>query len=308
VLDLLAPCLTGAAACFFTLLLLGIFYALFQESRPTIDQFGWRFLVTREWNPVTNEFGALSSIFGTVVSTLIAMLLAVPVSLLIALFLVELAPPWLSATVGTAIELLAAVPSIIYGMWGLFVLAPLLADEVQPALQKYTGDLPLFSGPPMGLGFLTAGLVLAVMVLPFTTAITRDVFRSVPPVVREAAYGLGATTWEVTRTVTLPYGLRGVIGAVLLGLGRAMGETMAVTFVIGNSNNLPKSLSEFSLFEPGNTISSRMANEFMEASSSPLYISALIELGFILLVLTVVVQILAQLWIRWFATEQGVVG
>ncbi|MCL4503877.1 MAG: phosphate ABC transporter permease subunit PstC, partial [Deltaproteobacteria bacterium] len=261
-------------------LMAGIFLALLSQSLPALKRFGFHFLISQQWNPVTEDFGALSSIYGTLVSTLIAMLIAVPLSIALALFLVELAPTRLSRLVGTIIELLAAIPSIIYGMWGLFVFAPFMANYIQPALGETLGWLPLFQGPPMGLGMLTAGIILAFMVLPFICAITRDIFSLVPPVVKEAAYGMGATTWEVTYKVTIPYGLVGIIGAVFLGLGRALGETMAVTFVIGNSHHISASL-----FAAGNSIASTLANEFTEATSA-IYISALIELGLILFVIT----------------------
>jgi phosphate transport system permease protein len=224
------------------------------------------------------------------------MLIAVPLSLAIALFLVELAPPRISQTVGTMIELLAAIPSIIYGMWGLFVFAPIMAGYVQPWLSTYIGWIPgigaLFQGPPMGLGMLTAGIILGFMVLPFTCAITRDVFQMVPPVVKESAFGMGATTWEVTTKVTIPYGLVGIIGAFFLGLGRALGETMAVTFVIGNAHKV-----NLGLFYPGNSIASAMANEFTEATEIT-YISALICLGLVLFILTYLVQIVSQMLLR----------
>ena len=238
------------------------------------------------------NFGAASSIFGTLISTLIAMAIAVPLSLAIALFLVELAPPRVSRVVGTLIELLAAMPSIIYGMWGLFVFAPFMAHYVQPWLGQTLGFLPLFQGPPMGIGMLTAGIILAFMVLPFISAIARDVFQLVPPVVKESAFGMGATTWEVTYKVTIPYGLVGIIGAVFLGLGRALGETMAVTFVIGNAHRISASL-----FAPGNTIASTLANEFTEATT-PLYVSSLVALGLVLFVITYLVQVVSQMMLR----------
>jgi phosphate transport system permease protein len=285
------------AACLILVVLAAIFIAMYRDSRLSMETFGLGFLTSRRWNPAEGRenYGALSSIFGTLMSTLLAMLLAVPLSIVIAIFLVELAPRWLSVPMGTAIELLAAVPSIIYGMFGLFILKPILSDTVEPWLKdSWLGSTPLCEGPPLGLGMLNAGLILAIMILPFLTAITRDVFRSVPRLMREAAYGLGGTTWEVTRYVTLRYGRRGIVGACLLALGRAMGETMAVTYVIGNSNEV-----SLSLFKTSNTIASRMANEFMEATSRPLQLSALVELGFILLILSVVVQVLAQMWIAW---------
>ena len=300
-MDGVARIVLTLAACAILALLAAIFVAMYRDSRLSMETFGLGFLTNSHWNPVEGRenYGALSSIFGTVVSTLIAMLLAVPLSILIATFLVELAPRWLSVPMGTAVELLAAVPSIIYGMFGLFILKPILAEHVEPWLKEsWLGGTPFFQGPPLGLGMLNAGIILAIMVLPFITAITRDVFRSVPRLMREAAYGLGGTTWEVTRHVTLRYGRRGIVGACLLGLGRALGETMAVTYVIGNSNEI-----SLSLLKTSNTIASRMANEFMEATSRPLQLSALIHLGFLLLVLSVLVQVLAQAWIAWSASR-----
>ncbi len=284
--------LTIVSALLIPLLMGGVFLVLLDQSLPALKRFGFGFLTSQEWNPVTGQFGAASSIYGTLVSTLIAMLIAVPLSIALALFLVELAPPRLSRVVSTIIELLAAIPSIIYGMWGLFVFAPFMARYIQPALGQILGWLPLFQGPPMGLGMLTAGIILAFMVLPFICAITRDVFSLVPSVVKEAAFGLGATTWEVTYKVTIPYGLVGIIGAVFLGLGRALGETMAVTFVIGNSHHISASL-----FAAGNSIASTLANEFSEATEA-LYISALIELGLILFVITYAVQMLSQMLLK----------
>ena len=283
---------TFACSMFVPLVMLAIGAELIRSSIPAIKQFGLNFLVNADWNPVTQSFGAASSIFGTLISTLIAMVIAVPLSLAIALFLVELAPPRVSNTVGTMIELLAAIPSIIYGMWGLFIFAPFMAHYVQPLLGETLGFLPLFHGPPLGIGILTAGIILAFMVLPFISAITRDVFKLVPSVVKESAFGLGATTWEVTRRVTIPYGLVGILGAVFLGLGRALGETMAVTFVIGNAHRISASL-----FAPGNTIASTLANEFTEATE-PLYISSLVALGLVLYVITYLVQVVSQMLLR----------
>jgi len=279
-------------ACLVPLLLAGIFAGLVYYSLPAMKKFGLGFLISQEWNPVTQEFGAASSIFGTMVSTLIAMVLAVPLSLAIALFLVELAPPGLARVVGTLIELLAAIPSIIYGMWGLFVFAPFMADHVQPLLGQTLGFLPLFQGPPLGIGMLTAGIILGFMILPFISAVARDVLALVPRTLRESAFGMGATTWEVVRHVMVPYGLVGILGAVFLGLGRALGETMAVTFVIGNAHRISASL-----FAPGNSIASCLANEFAEATGI-IYISALIELGLVLFLLTYLVQVLAQFLLR----------
>lgn len=288
-----------ACAAIILLLMLGFFLQLLHSSKLSIDAFGWRFVITEEWNPYTGEFGALSSLYGTLVSTAIAMIIAVPLSLAIALFLVELAPSMISKPVGGAIELLAAIPSIIYGMWGLFVFAPFMSKHVQPALGGLLGDLPLFKGPPMGIGMLTAGIILALMVLPFISAVMRDVFRMVPSVVKESAYGVGSTTWEVASKITVRYGMRGMIGACFLGLGRAIGETMAVTFVIGNSHDI-----RASLFMPGTSIASTLANEFAEAAE-PLYLSSLIELGLILFIVSFILQVLAHFWLRRISRGMG---
>jgi phosphate transport system permease protein len=284
--------LTALSSLVIPLLMAGIFVELLYNSLPSLKKFGISFLWTQAWNPVKLIFGGASSIYGTIMSTLIAMIIAVPLSIAIALFLVEMARPGVSKVVGGMIELLAAIPSIIYGMWGLFVFAPFMAKYVQPALKSTLGFLPLFQGPPMGLGMLTAGIILAFMILPFICAITRDVFQLVPNVVKESAHGMGATTWEVTYKVTIPYGLVGIIGALFLGLGRALGETMAVTFVIGNAHHIAASL-----FAPGNSIASALANEFTEAVN-PMYLSALIELGLILFIITYLVQVLAQFLLR----------
>jgi phosphate transport system permease protein len=259
--------------------------------------------VSSEWNPVTEKFGALVPIVGTLVTSFIALLIGVPVSFGIALFLTELSPPWLKRPLGTAIELLAAIPSIIYGMWGLFVLAPLFADHVQPWLISTLGMAPvigaLFKGPPQGIGVLTAGFVLAIMVIPFIAAVMRDVFDVVPPVLKESAYAIGCTTWEVVRNIVLPYTKVGVIGGIMLGLGRALGETMAVTFLIGNAHQL-----NASILAPGNSIASALANEFTEAVGD-LYTSALIELGLILFVITFIVLALAKLLLLQLAKGEG---
>jgi phosphate transport system permease protein len=294
--DLYFRWLTAVCALVLPLIMIAIGLALAYYSIPALRKFGLHFFISEQWNPVTQQFGALSSIYGTLVSTVLAMLLAVPLSLAIALFLVELAPPRISRVVGTMIELLAAIPSIIYGMWGMFIFAPLMARYVQPWLHTYLGWIPgfglFFQGPPMGLGMLTAGIILGFMVLPFTCAITRDVFQMVPNVVKESAYGLGATTLEVTTKVTIPYGLVGIIGAFFLGLGRALGETMAVTFVIGNSHKIA-----LGLFYPGNSIASCLANEFAEATEIT-YISSLICLGLVLFVITYGVQIISQMLLK----------
>ncbi|MFH1437380.1 MAG: phosphate ABC transporter permease subunit PstC [Pseudomonadota bacterium] len=289
--DLVFRLITAFCALLVILVMAGLFIELVRHSKLSLQAFGFDFLLSEKWNPVTGEFGAASSIYGTIVSTVIAMVLAVPLSLVIALFLVELAPPRLSRVVGYGVELLAAIPSIIYGMWGLFVFAPFMAGHVQPLFAKTLGFLPLFKGPPMGIGMMTAGIILALMVLPFISAVMRDVFRMVPPVVKESAHGMGATTWEVMSKVTVRYGMRGLLGASFLGLGRAIGETMAVTFVIGNNHSISASL-----FSPGNSIASTLANEFTEAAE-PLYLSALVELGLVLFIVTLIIQVIAQLWL-----------
>jgi len=294
--DLIFRTITIICAVGIVLVMLAIGFELYRNSTLSIGEFGWKFLFDRSWNPVSGEFGAASSIFGTLVSTLIAMILAAPMGLIIALFLTELSHPIVARIVGSAIELLAAIPSIIYGMWGLFVLVPIMQSKVEPWLQNNLGDIPLlgalFHGPPMGIGMLTAGVILALMILPFITAVTRDVLHMVPPVLKEAGHGFGATMWEVTRLVSIPYGIRGILGAMFLGLGRAIGETMAVTFVIGNSHTISPSL-----FESGNSIASAIALEFGEAMNDPMFRSVLIELGLILFVITFIFQVIAQLWI-----------
>ena len=276
--------LTRGAALVVLLLLGGVIVSLIIGSLPALRAYGFGFLATEVWNPVTDQFGALAPIYGTLVTSAIAMLIAVPVGLMVAFFLTELCPMWLRRPIGIAIELLAGIPSIIYGIWGLFVFAPFLQQYVQPYLIDVFGSVPglsmLFSGPPYGIGTLTAGLILAIMVLPFITSISRDVFEAVPPVLKEAAYGVGCTTWEVFRSVVLPYTRVGVIGGVMLGLGRALGETMAVTFVIGNAHKISASI-----LHPGTTISAAIANEFTEAVGD-LYTSSLIALGLILFVIT----------------------
>ena len=285
--------ITRAAALAVLIILGGIIVSLVLGSLPALRTFGVSFLYQEVWNPVTEQFGAIAPIYGTIVTSLIAMLIAVPVGLFIALFLTELCPMWLRRPIGIAIELLAGIPSIIYGIWGLFVFAPFLQQYVQPFLIELFGNIPLlsilFAGPPYGIGIFTAGLILAIMVLPFITSISRDVFEAVPPVLKEAAYGLGCTTWEVARYVVLPYTRVGVIGGIMLGLGRALGETMAVTFVIGNAHRISGSL-----LAPGTTISATIANEFTEAVGD-LYTSALIALGLILFVITFIVLAIARL-------------
>jgi phosphate transport system permease protein len=275
------------------LLLLGaVLAALIVGSIPAVKRFGFSFLWSEQWNPVKDLFGALPAIYGTLVTSAIAMVIAVPVGLGIAMFLTELCPPWARRPIGTLIELLAAIPSIIYGIWGLFVLAPFLQLTVEPVLVDMLGPIPLigalFQGPPLGLGILTAGFILAVMVLPFVAAVTRDVFQTVPPMLRESAYGIGATTAEVVRDIVIPYTRVGIVGGVMLGLGRALGETMAVTFVIGNAHHIGGSL-----LAPGTTISATLANEFTEAVDD-IYTSSLIELGLILFIITFIVLAAAK--------------
>jgi phosphate transport system permease protein len=295
--------LTRVSAFFVFSILAAIVVSLVFHSQLALGKFGFGFLFDPEWNPVTEEFGALVPIYGTLVSSAIAMIIGIPVSFGIALFLTELSPVWLKRPLGTAIEMLAAIPSIIYGMWGLFVFAPIFAEYVQPALIKSFGSLPLvgmlFKGPAMGIGMLTAGIILAIMVIPFITAVMRDVFELVPPLLKESAYGLGATTWEVVWKVVLPYTKIGVVGGIMLGLGRALGETMAVTFVIGNAHRLSTSL-----LAPGNSIAASLANEFTEAVGD-MHSSALIELGLILFLITAVVLALAKLLLLRLARQEG---
>jgi phosphate transport system permease protein len=285
--------LTRAAAVLVLIILSGVIIALIDGALPALQAFGFDFLLEQRWNPVTEKFGALAPIYGTLVTSFIAMLIAVPLGLLIALFLTELCPMWLRRPIGIAIELLAGIPSIIYGIWGLFVFAPFLQRTLQQALIDSFQNVPvlssLFEGPPYGIGILTASLILAIMVLPFVTSISRDVFEAVPAVLREAAYGVGCTTWEVVRHVVLPYARVGVVGSVMLSLGRALGETMAVTFVIGNAHKVSPSL-----LAPGTTISATIANEFTEAVGD-LYTSSLIALGLILFVITFIVLAAARL-------------
>lgn len=301
--DSIFRALTRAAAISVLVILSGIIISLLYGSWPALKTFGISFLYDESWNPVTEKFGALAPIYGTVVTSVIAMLIAVPIGLFIAMFLTELCPMWLRRPIGIAIELLAGIPSIIYGIWGLFVFAPFLQQYVQPFLIDAFGNVPilstLFAGPPYGIGILTAGLILAIMVLPFITSISRDVFEAVPPVLKEAAYGLGCTTWEVARYVVLPYTRVGVIGGVMLGLGRALGETMAVTFVIGNAHRISGSI-----LAPGTTISATIANEFTEAVGD-LYTSSLVALGLILFFITFCVLAIARYMLMRLQRQGG---
>ena len=294
--------LTQTFSLLVLLALTGIIASLFINAWPSFQKFGINFIWRVEWDVVNEEFGAAISIAGTLASAGIAMLIAVPLAFGIAVFLTETCPTWLRRPLGTAIELLAAVPSIIYGMFGLFVFAPLFADYLQVPLQKILGGMPLvgflFGGSTNGMGILAAGIVLAFMVLPFIAAVMRDVFEITPPILRESAYGLGCTTWEVIRNVVLPYTQKGVIGGIMLGLGRALGETMAVTFVIGNANRMPTSL-----FSPGTSIASTLANEFGEAAE--FHMSTLFALAFLLFVITFVVLAMAKLLINRAEKAKG---
>jgi phosphate transport system permease protein len=294
---------TMAFALVVLVTLVGIIGALTWAAVPALQKFGFGFFVTNVWNPVTLEFGALAPIYGTLVTSAIALLIGVPVSFGIALFLTEMCPVVLKRPLGTAVELLAAIPSIIYGMWGLFVFAPVFGEYIQPALTRVFGNLwiigPLFQGAPNGIGVLSAGIILSVMVIPFISAVMRDVFEIVPPVLKESAYGIGATTWEVVWNIVLPYARVGVIGGIMLGLGRALGETMAVTFVIGNAYRISAAL-----FEPGNSIASALANEFNEAAE-PVHRASLITLGLVLFMLTFFVLACSRLLLVRLAKGEG---
>ena len=283
--------------------LVGIIVSLMLGAWPALKEFGPGFITRVEWDPVNDQYGAMIAIVGTLATSGIALLIAFPISFGIALFLTEICPVPLRRSLGTAVELLAGIPSIIYGMWGLFVFAPLFGDYVQPLLKNTIGHLPLigefFQGPTMGIGVLTAALILAVMIIPFISSVMRDVFEIVPAVLKESAYGLGCTRWEVVRKIVLPYTKTGVVGGVMLGLGRALGETMAVTFVIGNANKL-----SMSLFAPGNSIASTLANEFAEADT-PLHVSSLFALALILFVITFIVLSAAKLMLAGMSRKEG---
>ena len=282
-----------ALSIFVLVALIGL--ELFKGAEPALHQYGWHFLVSSEWDPVNDVYGALPFIFGTVVSSLIGLLIAVPISIATAVYLKELAPQWLRQPLATFIEMLAAIPSVILGLWGIFVMVPFLRDDMFPWLQKYFGFIPLFKGPIYGVSMLAGGIIVAIMIVPIITSVAREILRSVPGLQREAAYALGATRWEVTRIAVLAYAKKGLFGAVILGLGRALGETMAVTMVIGNTPQIVKSL-----FAPGYTLASVIANEFNEATGN-LYPSALFEIGLVLLGVTVLVNIVAQLLLKTFA-------
>ncbi len=296
--------LAKGAALFTLALLIAILASLTMSAWPAISKYGLSFLTSTTWDPVKNEYGGLVMIYGTLMTSFIALLIAVPVSFGIALFLTELSPAWLKRPLGTAIELLAAVPSIVYGMWGLLVFSPVLSTYVQQPLQSLLGGVPyigaLFSGPPVGIGILSAGIILAIMVIPFIAAVMRDVFEVTPPLLKESAYGLGATTWEVVSKVVLPYTKAGVVGGIMLGLGRAIGETMAVTFVIGNFNQL----DSLSLFQAANSITSALANEFAEAGEG-LHQAALMYLGLVLFFITFVVLALSKLLLSQLKKGEG---
>ena len=296
--------LAHGAAWVTLLMLAGILVSLLVGAMPAIREFGFDFLVSTQWDPVGLKFGGLVMIYGTLMTSFIALLIAVPVSFGIAVFLTELSPTWLKRPLGVAIELLAAVPSIVYGMWGLLVFGPILATYVQQPLQAAFGSVPvlgsLFAGPPVGIGILSAGIILAIMIIPYVAAVMRDVFETTPAMLKESAYGLGSTTWEVVSRVVLPYTKTGVVGAIMLGLGRALGETMAVTFVIGNFNQL----DSLSLFQAANSITSALANEFAEAGEG-LHQAALIYLGLVLFFITFVVLSLSKLLLSQLRRGEG---
>jgi phosphate transport system permease protein len=300
------PLFRGVAAFFAILVLVilsGVMIALVHGALPALGHFGFGFLLTDSWNPVTDKFGALAPIVGTLVTSAIAMLIGIPLAFGVAVFITELCPVWLKRPLSTVIELLAAVPSIIYGIWGLFVFAPFMQSYVEPAIVNTLGNIPgigiFFAGPPLGIGILTAGIILGIMVLPFISSIMRDVFETVPLILKESAYGLGSTTWEVMWHVVLPFTRIGVVGGIMLGLGRALGETMAVTFVIGNAHRV-----QISILAPGTTISASLANEFTEAVGD-LYLSSLFALGFILFVITFIVLSIAKLMLVQMSKQAG---
>ncbi|WP_076592133.1 phosphate ABC transporter permease subunit PstC [Herminiimonas arsenitoxidans] len=293
----------ASAAAFVMFILLAAALAMLWGGRLAFETFGWGFFTNAEWDAVGKNFGAAVPIIGTLVSSAIAMVIAVPISFGIAFYLTEIAPTWLRGPVSAAVELLAGIPSIIYGMWGLFVFVPFMADHILPWVNDYLGSLPIigpvFQGPPLGIGMLTAGTVLAIMVIPFISSIMRDVFRTVPTSLKESAYALGATNWEVVWNIVLPYCRSAVVGGIFLGLGRALGETMAVTFVLGNAHQL-----SLSILMPGNSIAAAIANEFTEADSD-VYLSSLIALGFILFIVTFVVLAIARLMLHSMARKEG---
>ena len=302
--DTLFALLARASALLTLALLIGIIVSLIDGAMPAIREYGLSFLWRSEWDPVQDQYGGLVMIYGTLMTSIIALLIAVPVSFGIALFLTELSPAWLKRPLGIAVELLAAVPSSVYGMWGLMVFGPLLAEQVQMPLQSLFQGVPvlgeLFSGPPVGIGLLSAGIILAIMIIPFIASVMRDVFEVTPPMLKESAYGLGSTTWEVVWKVVLPYTKTGVVGGIMLGLGRALGETMAVTFVIGNMNQL----NSLSLFEAANSITSALANEFAEANEG-LHQASLIYLGLVLFFITFVVLSFSKVLLAQLKKNEG---
>ena len=301
--DVVFRLLTFFFALLVLLILGGVIVALVQGAVPALLTFGVAFLYTAVWNPVTEQFGALAPIYGTLVTSAIAMVIGIPVAFGVAIFITEICPIWLKRPLATMIELLAAIPSIIYGIWGLFVFAPFVQQYIEPAIINTLGQIPgigaLFAGPPLGIGVLTAGFILSIMVLPFISSIMRDVFETVPPMLKESAYGLGATRTEVVLQVVLPYTRIGVVGGIMLGLGRALGETMAVTFVIGNAHRITASI-----LQPGTTISASLANEFTEAVGD-LYLSSLVALGLILFIITFIVLAIAKLMLLRLQRRAG---
>ncbi len=301
--DMIFAGISRAAAILVLLILGGVAVSLVVGAWTALSAFGFGFLTTESWNPVTEKFGALAPIYGTIVTSGIAILIAVPIGVGIAIFLTELCPRPLRRPIGIAVELLAGIPSIIYGIWGLFVFAPFVQTTVQPFVINLFKDVPglssMFAGPPYGIGMLTSSMILAIMVLPFVTSITRDVFETVPAVLKESAYGIGCTTWEVVRRIVIPYTRVGIMGGIMLGLGRALGETMAVTFVIGNAHRISASL-----FAPGTTISATIANEFTEADGE-LYTSSLIALGLILFIITLIILAMARYMLMRIGRKAG---
>ncbi|HCX90944.1 MAG: phosphate ABC transporter permease subunit PstC [Deltaproteobacteria bacterium CG_4_9_14_3_um_filter_44_9] len=301
--DIIFSSITAIASVSVLLLILGILYVLILESYPSIEKFGFlRFITSTDWNPVKGSFGAATNLFGTAITTVLSILIAVPVAIGIAIFVTEIAPNFLKGPIGAAIELLAAIPSIIYGMWGLFTLAPIMANYIEPALQKSIGSLPLvgvlFEGTPMGIDLLTASVILSIMIIPFTASISRDAFNLTPAVIKESAYALGATKREVVKDIVIPYSKVGVFGGVVLSLGRALGETMAVAFVLGNNHQITKSL-----FDAAATITVTLANEFTEADTD-IYLSSLFYLALLLFVMSFIILALAKFFI--LKTEKGI--
>ncbi len=295
--------ITFSFAFLVLLVLAGIIVSLIISAWPAFEHFGPGFITRIEWDPINDEYGALIAIAGTLITSFIALLIAFPISFGIALFLTEICPNWLKRPLGTSVELLAGVPSIIYGMWGMFVFAPFMSDHIQPLLQNTLGNVPvigeLFQGPMMGIGMLTAGIILSIMIIPFIAAVMRDVFETCPAVLKESAYAIGCTKWEVMRKIVLPYTRIGVVGGVMLGLGRALGETMAITFVIGNAHKL-----SWSLFAAGNSIASTLANEFAEAESK-LHLASLTSLGLILFLITFIVLAAAKFMLLRMSQGEG---